>query len=155
MKNYEQTAYDIYFPVIQKYNLQFVTLEDGQFFLIGDGFALWIFVDIRDRRADTWYISVDEVGNVQTYTLMYINKQRFTLDDRACYGKPTTFDEVIKADMRVLVSGLLNHCKDILTGEKNWLRDYQGKGHYYHHITKFLAPYFRAQGYPVIIKEEI
>lgn len=153
MKSYEQMARETYKPLVNRYDLKFVVINTDEFFLIGSGFALWIFVDLRDRRADTWYVSVDDYGNVLTYTLMYINKERFTSEDRANYGKPIEFNDYIEGDMRVICSGLLNHCRDILAGDKMWLQGYQGKGHYNSSVTKLLAPYFSAQGYPVIIEE--
>lgn len=149
MENYESIAYEIYSPIINKYGFQFAAFDNEEFFLIGRGFALWVFVDRRDRRADTWYVSVNNSGNVLTYTLMYINKQRFTSEDRAHYGKPTTLDDYIEADMRVITAGLLNRCQDILTGDKTWLHGYQDDGDYSRHVARFLKPYFEEQGYYV------
>lgn len=153
MENYEQMARRIYAPIVKSFNLEFAVLDNDEFFLIGSGFALWIFIDPRDRRADTWYISIDDNGNVWTYTLMYINKQRFTTRDRVHYGDPIEFDDYIKGDMRVICSGLLNHCQDILTGDKTWLQGYPDDGDYNSRVTEFLAPYFTKQGYSVRIKE--
>lgn len=153
MNNFETIARNIYEPVRSKYKLQFEILDHDEFFLIGHGFALWIFIDPRDG-ADTWYVSIDSNGNVLTYTLMYIMEERFTHFDSASYGNPTTFDGRIEADMRVDSSWLMNKCQDILSGDKEWLKGYKDDGDYSHHVTEFLAPYFRAQGYPVIIREE-
>jgi len=41
-------------------------------FLIGKGFALYVFVDRRDRRGDIWYVSLDSKGIIRTHTLKYI-----------------------------------------------------------------------------------
>lgn len=153
MKSYEPLVREIYAPLVKRYNLQFAALDNDEFFLVGYGFALWVFIDPKDRRADTWYVSIDNSGDVLTYTLLYINKERFTPEERTFYGNPITFDDHIAGDMRVLNMGLLNRCQDILTGDKTWLKGYQGKGHYSRHVTKFLTPYFKAQGYPVIARE--
>lgn len=153
MKDYEQIARKMFTPLIQKYDLKFAALDGDEFFLIGQGFAFWVFVDPRDG-ADVWYVTIDNSGNVLTYTLMYLMEERFTSEDSAIYGDPKTLDEHVVADMRVAAAWLMNKCQDILTGDKSWLYRYSDDGDYSRHVTKFLAPYFRAQGYPIIVREE-
>lgn len=153
MKDYKTIAYEIFTPLAKKYNLKFTALDGDEFFLIGRGFALWIFIDPRDRRSDVWYVSVDNNGNVLTYTLMYIMKERFDAQNAKIYGNPSTFDEHIEANLRVDAAWLMNKFQDILSGDKTWLLGYQDNGDYSRHVTRFLAPYFREQGYTVILKE--
>ena len=154
MTNFEPIARRLFAPLAKEYNLQFEPLDEEEFFLIGNGFALWIFIDPRDMRSDVWYVAVDDNGNMLTYTLMYIQKNRFDPNNKKIFGNPSTYDERIEANLRVDAAWLANKFQDILGGDKTWLKGYQGKGHYNRNIEKYLAPYFRAQGYPVIIKED-
>jgi len=154
MKDYEPIARRMFTPLAQTYDLKFAALDGDEFFLIGQGFALWIFIDLRDMRSDFWYVSVDNNGIVLTYTMMYIQKERFDYQNSDVFGKPTTFDERIEANLRVDSYWLMNKFQDILMGDKSWLQGYPDNGDYSRHVTKFLAPYFRAQGYPVIVRED-
>ena len=152
MKDYESTARREFTPIANEYDLEFAALDDKEFFLIGQGFALWIFIDLRDG-ADVWYVNIDNTGNIFTYTLMYLMEERFTSEDSSIYGDPKTLDERVVADIGADAAWIIKRCKDIITGDKTWLQNYQGKGHYNNKVTKFLAPYFRKQGYPVKIRE--
>lgn len=153
MKNYELIAREIYAPLINGYNLQFASLNNWEFFLIGKGFALQISLDPRDGE-DTWYVSVNSDGNVLTYKLMYLMVERFTSQDSENYGNPATLDERMTTEMRTDAAFILNKCKDILSGDKSWLHNYKGKGYYNREVARFLAPYFREQGYPVSVSED-
>ncbi len=154
MKSFEIMAYKTFEPLAQKYNLQFKGLNQDEFFLIGNGFALWIFVDPRDVRSDVWYVTLDHNGNILTFTLMYLMKERLDQEDSKIFGSPTTFEERISANMRVDSAWLMNKCKDILSGDKNWLEGYPDQGDYSRHVANFLAPYFRAQGYEVNLRNQ-
>jgi hypothetical protein len=153
MKDFEQIARKMLTPVAQKYGLKFAALDGDEFFLIGQGFAFWVFADPRDG-ADVWYVTIDNSGNVLTYTLMYLMEERFTSEDSANYGDPNSLDERVSADLRTAAAWLMNKCQDVLTGDKSWLQGYPDDGDYSRHVTKFLAPYFIAQGYPVIVRED-
>jgi hypothetical protein len=154
MYNYEQMARKIYAPVMEQYGLQFAPNDDQQFFLIGKGFALWIFVLPREARSDLWYVSADQNGSILTYTLMYRMKETFTSEDSAYFGDPKTYESSIAAYMRAHTAWLLNRCPDLLSGDKAWLMGYEGKAHYSRHVARFLAPYFREQGYNIVLREE-
>lgn len=121
MKNYEQIARKMFTPLAQNYGQEFAALDGDEFFLIGQGFALWVFVDPKDG-ADVWYVTIDNAGNVLTYTLMYLMEERFTSEDSTVYGDPKTLDERVAADMRTAAAWLKNKCQDILTGDKSWLQ---------------------------------
>ena len=54
MQDYEKMVHDCYDPLIEKYGFSFVKYDNDRFFLIGDGFAFYVFVDGRDRYADVW-----------------------------------------------------------------------------------------------------
>ncbi len=43
MKNYEPIAREIFTQLTQEYGLQFEAFDGDEFFLIGQGFALWVF----------------------------------------------------------------------------------------------------------------
>ena len=149
MENYEAIARNCYASLIRNYGLMFRAFDGDEFFLIGNGFALYVFVDRRDRRADVWYVLLNGEGSILTYTLMYIQKNRYMQEDYSLYGNPKSVDEKIESDMRVDASGLMNHCQDILSGDTTWLKDYPGQGSFSRHIARFLAPYFRQQGFYV------
>ena len=145
-------------PTICQYGFQFAQLDGDEMFLIGKGFALYVFVDRRDKRGDIWYVSLDSKGILHTHTLMYVYADRFTSVDRAAAGYPLpqeATDEYIAATFRVANQGLLNHCHDILSGDRTWLNGYQDQeGDYSRHVARFLAPYFQKQGYNVKLLEE-
>jgi hypothetical protein len=149
LENYKDMVKKNFSDTVHKYKLDFAEMDGDEFFLIGRGFAIYIFVDRRDRRGDCWYISLGQDNIIRTHTLMYIQKERHTKDDLSFYGKPQSIDEKINSDLRVNNAILLNHCDDILSGDKKWLVDYPSKGMYYRQIAEFLAPFFIRQGYKV------
>jgi hypothetical protein len=154
MQDYEKMVLECYDLLIKKYKYLFAKYDSDEFFLIGDGFALYVFIDRRDRRADVWYVSLDSLGIIRTHTLMHIQKHRYKQDDFSLYGNPSDSDDRIRSDMTVASNGLLNRCQDILAGDTNWLINYLDQGTYSRHVARFLAPYFQKQGYYVKLLEE-
>ena len=154
MQSYEAMVRNCYAPLIRDNRFTFAVLDGDEFFLIGNGFALYVFIDRRDKRSDIWYVSLEDEGTIKVRTLMYIQKNRYTQEDFSLYGNPTNSDEKIVSEMKVDVSGLMSRCHDILSGDKNWLKDYPDKGDNSRHIARFLAPYFRQQGHYVKPIEE-
>jgi len=152
--DYEIMVRKYYDPLINQYKLKFVKENNDSFFLVGNGFALNIFIDRMDRRGDILYVSLSCEGIIRIHTLMYINKERFTEQDRMVAGNPKTVDEYIEATFRVDVSGLRNHCSDILSGDTQWLKDYPDQGDYNKIIAQFITPYFQQQGHYVKLMEE-
>ena len=152
MEDHGAVVQRLYKPIIDKYGFQFVQLDGDEMFLIGNRFALYIFVDPRDG-SNTWYVSLDADGNITVRTLDYIFAQRLTVDDRnqhlAVYGQPQNTQERVIADLNISNIGLLNHCHDILSGGMQWLKNYPDQGDYSRHIAQFLAPYFLQQGHYV------
>ena len=138
-------------PTIRQYSFRFAQLDGDEMFLIGKGFALYVFIDRRDRRGDIWYVSLDSKGIIRIHTLMYIYADRFTSVDRNAAGHPLpqeATDEYIAATFRVANQGFLNHCHDILSGDRMWLNGYKDQeGDYSRHVARFLKPYFESQGY--------
>jgi hypothetical protein len=158
LNDYAEIVKRSFTPTIRQYGLQFAQLDGDEMFLVGKGYALYVFIDRRDRRGDVWYISLDSEGIIRTHTLMYVFADRFTSIDRDAAGQPLpqlATDEYISATFRVANHGLLNHCHDILSGDSTWLRGYQDeKGDYSRHVARFLAPYFQKQGHYVKLLEE-
>lgn len=138
-------------PIIQRYNFTFAPLDGDEMFLIGNGFALYAFVNWKEFYSDLWYVSLDDKGVIRTYSLMYIEKERMTQADRDKYlnvhGMPKNFDENVQATFSIICIGYLNHCHDILSGDTKWLQDYPEQGTYSRHVARFLKPYFESQGY--------
>ena len=99
LENYESMVRTCYAPLMEQYNLSFAAYGGDQFFLIGNGFALYTFIDRMDRRGDTSYVSLSADGIIRTHTLMYISKERFTQKDRAIGRTPKTIDERIEVTL--------------------------------------------------------
>ncbi len=152
MENYESLVQRLYKPIIDKYGFKFVLLDADEMFLIGKGFALYVFVDPRDG-SNTWYVSLDADGNIIVRTLDYIFAERLTEDDSYQYlsvhGQPQNMFERVVADLSISNIGFLNHCHDILSGDIQWLKNYPDQGINSRHVARFLAPYFQQQGYYV------
>ncbi len=157
MQDYSTIVQKIYKPIVDKYGLKFAQMDGDEMFLVGRGFALYVFVDPRDG-SNTWYASLNADGNIIVRTLDYIFAARLTKDDRdqylSVYGQPQNFFERVFADLSISNIGFLNHCHDILSGDKNWLEGYPDQGDYSRHVANFLAPYFRAQGYEVNLRNQ-
>jgi hypothetical protein len=148
MQNYNSIVRESCSCILERYNFQFVERNEHEFFLVGKGFALWIFVDPRDG-VDIWYLSVDDENKLKLYTLMYVNRDRFTPEDRYYNGDIDSFAGRVKASMEIFSKGLMNRCHDILSGDKSWLLNYPSKGDNDYPRAKFLAPYFKEQGYDI------
>lgn len=154
MRDYEKWVRECYSPIIDKYKYQFMKKDSDEFFLIGNGFALYIFIDRCDRRTDVWFVSIDKNGSVKTHNLMEVMKERFDDYDSSCYGNPESPDEQVLGYMRFDVSGLSRHCQDILSGDPLWVNKIIPEGNYNRHVAHFLAPFFRKQGFTVNTAEE-
>lgn len=157
LDNYEEMVRKCYAPLIEKYHFEFVPFDKDGFFMIGDGFALYTFIDRRDRYGDTWYISLSRDGVIREHTLMYIDDERMTKEDRAVGGDPNaikTVDDYIEGSFCIICAFLMNRCVDILTGDTAWLQNYPDQGDYDSNVAKFLAPYFEKQGRHVNLQEK-
>jgi hypothetical protein len=157
MIDYGALVQRLYKPIIDKYGFAFAQLDGTEMFLIGDGFALYVFVDPRDG-SNTWYASLNTDGNIIVRTLDYVFAERLTEDDRNQYisvhGKPQNLFDRVVADLSISNICMLNHFHDVLSGDTQWLQNYPDKGDYSRHVARFLAPYFQRQGYYVKPPEE-
>ena len=154
MIDYGKLVKKIYRPIIEKYDFEFVQYDEDEMFLLGNGFGLYVFIDPR-HGSNTWYVSVDKNGKIIVRTLDYIFAERLTDNDRSQVyidnKIPQTIYNRTVADLSIACIGFLNHCNDILSGSVQWLRNYPDEGWSNLHIAKFLAPYFKKQGYFVDI----
>ena len=88
MENYEKLVWEHYLPILEQYHFQFAKMDEDDFFLIGDKFALNIFIDRMDRRSDVLYVLLGEDGLVRTFSLIDIMLQRFDEFDSEVFGNP-------------------------------------------------------------------
>ena len=153
MRDYEEIVREYYTPIIEQYKLEFKKKDGDEFFLLGNGFALYVFIDRNDRRSDVWFVSLDRKGSIRTHNLMEVMKERFDDYDSNCYGSPKSPDEQVTGYIRFDVSGLSRHCQDILSGDPLWVNKIILEGDNDRHVARFLAPFSRKQGFAVNTNE--
>lgn len=107
-------------PVIEEYRLRVVRVDDAEALVVGLNYALRFSAD-RDSL-DVTYIERDHRSKLAAYTLRPLVMRRFTPEDRANYGHPATVKDRLLASLSVYASGLANRCRDVLSGDKSWLR---------------------------------
>jgi hypothetical protein len=123
--------------LIKEYGLKVVRVDATEALLVGSSYALQFSAD-RDGL-EVIYIERDCYGQLTAYTLRPLVMQRFTQEDRMGYGSPITIKERLLASVSVYASGLENRCKDVLMGEKSWLkRDSWNSGNLSPITQKFL-----------------
>lgn len=106
--------------LIEEYGLKVVGVDAAEALVVGVNYALQFSAD-RDGL-DVTYIERDRHGQLSAYTLRPLVMQRFTQEDRMHYGSPGTIKERLMASLNVYASGLANRCRDVLSGEKSWLK---------------------------------
>lgn len=106
--------------VIEEYRLRIIRVDDAEALVVGSNYALRFAAD-RDSL-DVTYIERDRRSQLAAYTLRPLVMQRFTPEDRAYYGHPATMKDRLLASLSVYSSGLANRCRDVLGGDKSWLR---------------------------------
>lgn len=107
-------------PLIEEYRLRVIRIDDAEALVVGSNYALRFAAD-RDSL-DVTYIERDNRAQLAAYTLRPLVMQRFTPEDRANYGHPATMKDRLLASLSVYASGLANRCRDVLSGDKSWLR---------------------------------
>ncbi|MHB1059897.1 MAG: hypothetical protein ACYC0F_18645 [Rhodanobacter sp.] len=107
-------------PVIEEYRLKIIRVDDEEALVVGSNYALRFAAD-RDSL-DVAYIERNSRSRLTAYTLRPLVMQRFTPEDRANYGHPMTVKDRLLASLSVYASGLANRCRDVLSGDKSWLR---------------------------------
>jgi hypothetical protein len=113
--------------VIEEYRLKVIRVDDEEALVVGSNYALRFAAD-RDSF-DVAYIDRNGRCGLAVYTLRPLVMQRFTPEDRANYDHPVTVKERLLASLNVYASGLANRCRDVLSGDKSWLRrDSWGEG---------------------------
>ena len=104
---------------IAEFGLRWKRVTPAEVLLIGQTFALDFGAD-RDG-VDVSYLERTAAGQLAAYTLRFVEKERFTAADRVLFGSPDSLLDRRKASLDGLLSGLSNHCRDILSGDKSWL----------------------------------
>lgn len=146
MNNYKNLVEGIYDNIIKKYNLNIIPIDDSEVFLVGIGFALAVCISLEG--ADIYYIMPDEKATLIQYRLSNSLQDRFTVEDRKCYGKPSTNDERIIGELKVFASGLFNHWDELLKGDKIWLKKHKGRELKVNMVTtQILASIFQNQNF--------
>lgn len=106
--------------LIKEFGLKVIRLDDVEALLVSQSYALNFAAD-RDGL-DVMYIERDRHGQLAAYTLRPLVLERFTQEDRVRYGSPTMMKERLIASLNVYASGLGNRCRDVLSGDKSWLK---------------------------------
>jgi hypothetical protein len=106
--------------LIDEYRLKIIRVDDVEALVVGPNYALRFAAD-RDSL-DVTYIERDHRSRLAAYTFRPIVIQRFTPEDRASYGHPTTIKDRLIGSLSVYAAGLANRCRDVLGGDKSWLR---------------------------------
>ena len=135
---------NIFNQIIDNYNLTLVPMDESEVFLVFKGFALSIC--ISREGADIYYIIPNSKSELIIYRLSNSLQDRFTEKDRACYGNPSTQQEHAISELKVYASGIYNHWRNLLNGDKTWFSKYQGKAKKANiYITRILTPIFVKQ----------
>lgn len=106
--------------VVAEYQLKIVPLDEMEALLVGKNYALHFSAD-RDG-VEVSYLERDRRSGLTAYTLRPLVMQRFTKEDQMKYGNPETVLERMSSGVSVYASGLANRCRDVLSGEKTWLK---------------------------------
>lgn len=119
--NFKEEVERSFHDAILGHQLQVRTVDQSEVLLVGKRFAL----SISHGRDGVEIGYVEVVGNGK-YSFLSITRflgaLRFLPEDRALFGAPEgTVDEQIRASLRVISSGIINRCSDILEGETLWL----------------------------------
>jgi hypothetical protein len=113
-------------PLTARYGLQPVPAADDVFLLVGRDFAVQLTADFDTTHVA--YVDAGPAGRARVVGLdAYLQDHRFTPEDRARFGQPVGRVAHVLAALRVLVSGLLNRCDDILRGDRAWLTRLRGR----------------------------
>jgi hypothetical protein len=106
--------------IISDFKMKVGRVDDFEAVLVADEYSLLFSFD--REGVDVKYVDTSLNGDLLVYTLRSVVMERFTADDRAHYGKPQTMNERILASLSVYSSGLSNTCRDVLAGDKGWLK---------------------------------
>jgi hypothetical protein len=130
--------------IIKKYNFEMVPFNENGVFLVSRGFALIIY--INREGVDIYYVVPKNKNELVEYRISNFVQCKFTDKDRANYVNPSTNEERIISELKIFSSGLFNHWGDLLSGDKMWLKKYQGNGTKANQfVTSILVPIFAKQ----------
>ncbi len=124
-------------PVIDEYQLKIIRVDGGEALIVSPNYALRFIFD-RDS-VDISYIDRDSRSRLNSYTLRPLFLQRLTPEDSARYGYPKEMGSRLLASLCVYASVLSSKCRDVLGGDKSWLkRDAWLEGNITHSIERLL-----------------
>jgi hypothetical protein len=106
--------------VLSEYQLKVIPIDDEEALIVGRNYALHFSAD-RDG-VEVSYIDHDKQYGLTEYAFRPLVMQRFTKEDRNHYGNPVTILERINSGISVYASGLVNSCRDVLSGDKSWIK---------------------------------
>jgi hypothetical protein len=122
MENFLEITERIFEPIVAKYNLTIEQKDSNTILLKGQGYALEITIS-REGVSVFYYTNNGNNETLQYDIDSYISSH-FTSEDRSGIGTPEIIRDIIIAQLKVVASGLSNHFKPLLAGDKEWLKDY-------------------------------
>ncbi len=122
-KYYNDFAIETFGEIINKYNFEVVFLRENNIILVGKGFLIRIVMWREGSEFE--YITLNEENRLVSYDLNHYISPKFDCNDREGLKSPETFHEIILFDLQITARGLMNHCDDILSGDKAWIKEFE------------------------------
>jgi hypothetical protein len=95
--------------------------------LVGCQFA--ILISISQDGVNVYYVMPDKIRKIMTYSCTYFWGKRFDENDRKnlTNSKTMTIYEHIIEELKILAEGLVNHWRNVLSGDKSWITDFENE----------------------------
>ncbi len=123
MNNYNELAVNFFSEIIEKYNFEVVFLDENEIVLVGKGFLIRIVM--WREGVDLRYIILNEENRPVSYNLNHYTSPKCDSNDRDGLKPPESFHERIVYGLTIYSRGLMNHCDDILSGDKAWIKEFE------------------------------
>lgn len=104
----------------REFGLVLAALTRTDVALVGDTYAILLSAGLDD--VDVTYVEISPDGRLDAYNIGTWIGRRFLPADRVLFDAPVGRAEYVRAALRVVASGLVNRCADILGGDRTWLR---------------------------------
>lgn len=112
-----------FLEIIKKYNLLLVQMDENEVFLVGNEFAL--SVCFSREGINIYYLDSnikDQGGHICIHPISRYITKRFTNEERELLTNTSPNDKKrIITELQFFSRGMLNHWKEILSGDKKWL----------------------------------
>jgi hypothetical protein len=118
----EKIVEQLFEGIKQEYLLEFGIINEDNFVLYCKKYA--IIIAISREGVTLKYIKRDLNNSLQEYQIDTFVSKAFDDKDRKGIGSPQTIYDIIIAELKISAAGLMNHWKNILTGETEWIKDY-------------------------------